>query len=120
MTKSLMERQGRVMPNSVDMTDAEDLESERMDIVKAEANLKKQKNQYRAKKYKNSGGVLHAKLRNTLVDILQMLLIAAIGGLVVFYLLTLKNETSSIIYFSRPDTGTTKLVLPESLPPTGA
>lgn len=110
----------KIYPNSVDMTDAEDLASEKRNVLKATANLKKQKYQYRAKKYKNSGGVLHAKLRNTLVDILQMLLIAAIGGLVVFYLLTLKNETSSIIYFSCPDTGTTKLVLPESLPPTGA
>ena len=110
----------KIYPNSVDMTDAEDLASEKRNVADALANLRKQRHQYWDKKYKNFGGSFLAKAGIAVGDIGYVLLLMAIGGLVVFYLLTLKNETSSIIYFSCPDTGTTKLVLPESLPPTGA
>ncbi len=110
----------KIYPNSVDMTDAEDLASEKRNVADALANLRKQRHQYWDKKYKNFGGSFLAKAGIAVGDIGYVLLLMAIGGLIVFYLLSHKNETSDIIYFSCPDSDVTKLILPQELPKTGA
>ena len=110
----------KIYPNSVDMTDAEDLASEKRNVADALANLRKQRQQYWDKKYKNFGGSFLAKAGIAVGDIGYVLLLMAIGGLIAFYLLSHKNETSDIIYFSCPDSDVTKLILPQELPKTGA
>lgn len=110
----------KIYPNSVDMTDAEDLASEKRNVADALANLRKQRHQYWDKKYKYLGGAYFVKAVSTVSDVFLVLVLIALGYLISLYLLPKSHEASNIIYLTCPDTSVTKLVLPESLPPTGA
>lgn len=118
-----------IMKTAIDMTDAEDLASEKRDIVKAKTNLKKQQAQYYNKRYKALGGAYFVKAVSLLWDVLFVVLFVVL--LIAFlYLFITKNETSNTIYLSCNNSGTaqisiptardTRIILPQELPPTWA